>query len=54
MRKILNFNYKWAFTKQATEIPTEIHKDWNFVKREIEKNILSLTPSLLTASTKAS
>ena len=31
MRKIVNFNYKWAFTKQATEIPTEIHNDWNFV-----------------------
>ena len=31
MRKILNFNSKWAFSKQATEIPTEISKKWCFV-----------------------
>ena len=31
MRQIINFNAKWAFSKQATEIPTEIYKDWNFV-----------------------
>lgn len=31
MRKILNFNSKWAFSKQATEIPTEISNKWCFV-----------------------
>ncbi len=31
MRKILNFNAKWAFSKQATEIPTEISNKWCFV-----------------------
>ncbi len=31
MRKILNFNAKWAFSKQATEIPTEISSKWCFV-----------------------
>ena len=31
MRQIINFNAKWAFSKQTTEIPTEIYKDWNFV-----------------------
>ena len=31
MRKIVNFNAKWAFTKLATEIPTEISNKWDFV-----------------------
>ncbi len=31
MRKIINFNYKWAFSKEATEVPTEISPKWNFV-----------------------
>ncbi len=31
MRKIINFNAKWAFTKLATEIPTEISNKWCFV-----------------------
>jgi len=31
MRKVINFNAKWAFTKGATEIPTEISKLWDFV-----------------------
>ena len=31
MRQIVNFNAKWAFSKQATEIPTVIYNDWNFV-----------------------
>ena len=31
MRTIYNFNNKWAFTKQATEIPAAMPKDWNFV-----------------------
>ena len=31
MRKILNFNSKWAFSKQVTEIPTEISNKWCFV-----------------------
>ena len=31
MRKILNFNAKWAFTKMATEVPTEICNKWDFV-----------------------
>ena len=31
MRKIVNFNAKWAFSKQATEVPTEINNRWDFV-----------------------
>jgi len=31
MRQILNFNYKWAFTKQADSIPSELPLNWNFV-----------------------
>ncbi len=31
MRKVLNLNYKWAFTKQADSIPTELPLNWNFV-----------------------
>ncbi len=31
MRTIVNINRKWAFTKQTTEIPTEIDKKWDFV-----------------------
>ena len=31
MRKIINFNAKWSFTKLANEIPTAIDKKWDFV-----------------------
>ena len=31
MRKIFNLNAKWAFTKQANAVPTEMPKDWYFV-----------------------
>ncbi|MBQ6947825.1 MAG: glycoside hydrolase family 2 protein, partial [Clostridia bacterium] len=31
MRKVLNFNAKWAFTKQANEIPATLPNDWNWV-----------------------
>ncbi len=31
MRTIVNINHKWSFTKQTTEIPTEIDKKWDFV-----------------------
>ena len=31
MRKILNFNRKWAFSKMADSIPTEVSKKWDFV-----------------------
>ena len=31
MRTILNINHKWAFTKQTTEIPSEINNKWDFV-----------------------
>ena len=31
MRKIFNFNAKWAFTKMATEVPSEMPKLWDFV-----------------------
>ena len=31
MRNIINLNRKWAFTKQATEIPAAMPADWNFV-----------------------
>ena len=31
MREILNINRKWAFSKEATAVPTAIDKKWNFV-----------------------
>ena len=31
MRKIMNLNRKWAFSKEATAVPTEISNRWNFV-----------------------
>ena len=31
MRTITNINRKWAFTKQTTEIPSEINNKWDFV-----------------------
>jgi len=31
MRQIENFNYKWAFTKEAKELPTDIPSSWYFV-----------------------
>jgi beta-galactosidase len=31
MRNIINFNHKWAFTKMADAIPTEISNKWDFV-----------------------
>ena len=31
MRQILNFNYKWAFTKEAGELPQSIPATWNWV-----------------------
>ena len=31
MREIINLNYKWLFTKEATEIPTQLDNRWNFV-----------------------
>ena len=31
MRTVYNLNYKWAFTKQANEIPTELPMLWNWV-----------------------
>ena len=31
MRTVFNFNNMWAFSKQATEIPTVIDEQWNFV-----------------------
>ena len=31
MRQVINFNAKWAFSKMATEIPTEVCKQWDFV-----------------------
>ncbi len=31
MRTIVNFNAKWAFTKQAKEVPSALPTDWNFV-----------------------
>ena len=31
MRQIINFNYKWAFSKEATAVPTVIDNKWNFV-----------------------
>ena len=31
MRQIVNFNAKWAFTKQCTEAPAALPMDWNWV-----------------------
>ena len=31
MRQIVNFNAKWAFSKEATQVPTEVSNRWNFV-----------------------
>jgi len=31
LRTVYNLNYKWAFTKQATEIPAALPMDWNWV-----------------------
>ncbi len=31
MRNIINFNHKWAFTKMAEEIPTEMPTRWDIV-----------------------
>lgn len=31
MRQIYNLNAKWAFTKQANAVPSEMPKDWYFV-----------------------
>jgi len=31
LRSIVNFNAKWAFTKQANEIPNLLPTDWNWV-----------------------
>ena len=31
MRTILNINHKWAFSKEATEVPAGIPSKWNFV-----------------------
>ncbi len=31
MREILNINRKWAFTKRASSVPTELPLDWDFV-----------------------
>ncbi len=31
MRQIINLNRKWAFSKEATQVPTEVCDKWNFV-----------------------
>ncbi len=31
MRKIININRKWAFTKEATAVPASMPEKWNFV-----------------------
>ncbi len=31
MRTVTNFNYKWAFSKQASEVPAAIDPKWDFV-----------------------
>ena len=30
MRTVINFNAKWAFTKQAHAIPEKLHADWDY------------------------
>ena len=31
MRTVVNFNAKWAFTKQCSAVPAELPMDWNWV-----------------------
>ena len=31
MRQVINFNAKWAFSKEAVSVPTEVSSKWNFV-----------------------
>ena len=31
MRTVYNFNAKWAFSKEASSVPTEVSSKWNFV-----------------------
>lgn len=31
MRNVININRKWAFSKEANAVPTEIYSTWNFV-----------------------
>ena len=31
MSIVHNINHKWAFSKEATEVPSEINRKWNFV-----------------------
>ena len=31
MREIINLNYRWAFSKEAGAVPTELNRKWNFV-----------------------
>ena len=31
MRQVLNLNYKWAFTKEAGDVPASIPANWNWV-----------------------
>ena len=31
MRKVINFNFKWAFTKNASEVPSAMPEKWDFV-----------------------
>ena len=31
MRTVYSFNAKWAFSKEASSLPTEIFSRWNFV-----------------------
>ena len=31
MRNIVNFNAKWAFTKQADAVPATLPEDWEWV-----------------------
>ncbi len=31
MRQVMNFNFKWAFSKNVTEVPTAMPEKWDFV-----------------------
>ena len=31
MREVITFNTKWAFTKEATEVPKEMQEKWYWV-----------------------
>ena len=44
MRKVINFNFKWAFTKNATEVPSAMPEKWDFVTLPHSWNNIDVEP----------